>query len=135
MARLNHIAILVENLDEAIMLFNDVWGAEPHDIVTLERQGIRTAAYQFDNITVELMEPFGETSTVRKALEKRGPQIHHLAVEVADVKSRMDALRAKGLQFTSEEPSRGLHDSLICFMHPKSTFGILTELVEPAKDH
>ena len=134
MPRLNHIAILVENLDEAVPLFNNVWNVEPSEIVTLEHQGIRTAAYEFDNITIELMEPYGEDSVVRKSLEKRSAQIHHMAVEVDDIKNRMDLLTEKGLRFTSGEPSKGMHDSLICFLHPKSTFGILTELVQPAKD-
>jgi len=135
MTKLNHIAILVESLDEAIPLFNKIWGMEPAGIHTVEKQGIRTAAYQFDNIMVELMEPYGENSPVGKALEKRGPGIHHMAVESDDVKGKMDSLKADGLRFTTEEPSVGLNDSLICFLHPKSTQGILTELVQPAKEH
>lgn len=133
MAKINHIAVLVANLDEAMGLFNKVWGIEPHDIVTLEHQGIRTAAYKFDNLTVELMEPTSPDSVVGKSLEKRGPAIHHMAVEVEDINGKMQELKSCGLQFTTEEPSKGLHDSTICFLHPKSTYGILTELVEPAK--
>ena len=134
MAKLNHIAVLVADLDEAMKLFNKVWGIEPTGIHILEKQGIRTAAYEFDNILVELMEPYGEDSLMAKALEKRGPGIHHMAVEEDEVAARMEAFKADGLRFTSEEPSLGLNDSLICFLHPKSTFGILTELVQPAKE-
>ncbi len=134
MAKLNHIAVLVADVDEAMDLFNKVWGIEPTGIHTLEKQGIRTATYEFDNIMVELMEPHGDDSMMKKALEKRGPGIHHMAVEVDDVQSRMDALINEGLRFTSENPTLGLNDSLICFLHPKSTAGILTELVEPAKE-
>jgi methylmalonyl-CoA/ethylmalonyl-CoA epimerase len=133
MARLNHIAVLVSNLDEAMTLFNEVWGQKPSDIVTLEHQGIRTAAYVFDNITVELMEPTRPDTAVGKSLEKRGPAIHHMAVEVDDLKSKMAYLKGAGLHFTTDEPTHGLHDSLICFLHPKSTYGILTELVQPSK--
>jgi methylmalonyl-CoA/ethylmalonyl-CoA epimerase len=132
MPKINHIAVLVANLDEAMTLFNRVWGLEPSDIVTLEGQGIRTAAYEFDNIKVELMEPTNPEGAVGRSLEKRGPSIHHMAVEVDDVRGRMQSLKGSGLQFTTEDVSKGLHGSTICFLHPKSTFGILTELVEPA---
>lgn len=135
MARVNHVAILVADLDAAMELFSDVWGIAPADIVTLEHQGIRTAAYDFDNLTIELMEPYGEESVVRRSLEKRGPQIHHIAVEVRSARDRMQELKAKGLVFTTEEPTKGMYDSLVCFLHPKSTFGILTELVQPAEGH
>ncbi len=134
MAKLNHIAVLVENLDDAIGLFNKVWDLEPTHVLTLENQGIRTATYEFENIMVELMEPHGEDSPVAKALEKRGGGIHHMAIEVDDVRARMDSLKADGLRFTSDEPSTGVGDSLICFLHPKSTHGILTELVQPSKE-
>jgi methylmalonyl-CoA/ethylmalonyl-CoA epimerase len=134
MPKLNHIAVLVADLDEAIKLFNKVWGLEPSGIHTLEKQGIRTATYEFDNILVELMEPYGDSSTVGKALEKRGPGIHHMAVECDDVSTLMKKLKDDGLRFTTEEPAVGLNDSLICFLHPKSTHGILTELVQPAKE-
>jgi len=135
MARLNHIAVLVANLDEAMKLFNEVWGIQPSDILTLEHQGIRTASYEFENVKVELMEPSSPDSVVAKSLEKRGPSIHHIAVEVDDVRQRMQALKAMGLQFTTDEPSEGIHGTTICFLHPKSTFGILTELVQPPKGH
>jgi methylmalonyl-CoA/ethylmalonyl-CoA epimerase len=134
MPRLNHIAVLVASVDEAARLFTNVWGLEPADIVILEKQGIRTATYRFDNITVELMEPYGDDSVVARSLEKRGPGIHHMAVEVDDVASRMDALKADGLSFTTDAPSVGLDDTLVCFLHPKSTMGILTELVQPPKE-
>jgi len=134
MAKLNHLAVLVENLDEAIPLFNKVWGLEPEHIVILEDHGIRTAAYVFENILIELIEPYGEKSGMRKTLEKRGPGIHHVAVEVDDLKARMDALKADGLRFTAEEPTEGYGGHLITFLHPKSTFGILTELVQPKKE-
>ena len=132
MPKINHIAVLVGNLDEAMTLFNRVWGLEPSDIVTLQEQGIRTAAYEFDNLKVELMEPTNPEGAVGRSLEKRGPSIHHMAVEVDDVRGRMKSLKGSGLQFTTEDVSKGLHGSTICFLHPKSTFGILTELVEPA---
>jgi methylmalonyl-CoA/ethylmalonyl-CoA epimerase len=133
MPKINHIAVLVANLDGAMTLFNRVWGLEPSDIVTLKEQGIRTAAYEFDNIKVELMEPTNPEGAVGRSLEKRGPSIHHMAVEVEDVRGRMQSLKGSGLQFTTEDVSKGLHGSTICFLHPKSTFGILTELVEPAE--
>ena len=134
MARINHIAVLVANLDDAMQLFNEVWGIGPSDIVTIEQQGIRTAAYNFENITVELMEPTRPDTAVGKSLEKRGPSIHHMAIEVDDARGRMDMLKSMGLQFTTDAPTTGLHDSLVCFLHPKGTFGILTEFVQPARD-
>ncbi len=134
MPTLNHIAVLVPSVDEAVSTFSKVWGLEPHEIVTIEKQGIRTATYRFDNIVVELMEPYGENSVVAKSLEKKGPCIHHMAVEVDDAPGRMASLKADGLQFTTNEPSMGLGDSMVCFLHPKCTHGILTELVQPAKE-
>ena len=134
MARINHIAVLVANLDEAMELFNKVWGIEPTEVVTIEAQGIRTAAYNFDNVLVELMEPTRPDTAVGRSLEKRGTGIHHMAVEVHDVRSCMQSFKDAGLSFTTDEPSKGLHGSTICFLHPKSTFGVMTELVELAKD-
>ena len=134
MAKLNHIAILVENLDEAVPVFNKIWGLEPEHIVDMEDHGIRTAAYHFENILVELMEPIGENSGMRKALDKRGPGIAHMAIETDDIKSKMVGLKDAGMRFTSEEPSVGYGGNLITFLHPKSTHGILTELVQLKKE-
>jgi methylmalonyl-CoA/ethylmalonyl-CoA epimerase len=131
MPNLNHIAVLIENLDEAMKTFNKIWGLEPDHIVVVADHGMRMASYHFDNIMIEVMEPYGENSGMAKALEKRGPGIHHIAIEADDVKARMDALKAEGFKFTSEEPTKGFNDTTICFLHPKSTFGILTELVKP----
>ena len=134
MPKINHIAVLVEDVDEAMLLFSKIWGLEPTHVVALDKQGVRTATYEFDNIMVELMEPYGDTSPVAKSLEKRGPGIHHMAVEVDDVVSRMEMLKDMGLTFTSEEPTIGVGGSKICFLHPKGTYGILTELVQPAEE-
>jgi methylmalonyl-CoA/ethylmalonyl-CoA epimerase len=130
MAKLNHIAVLVENLDEAVATFNKVWGIEPEHIVLLEDHGIRTAAYHFDNILVELMEPSGPDSGMAKTLEKRGACIHHMAIDTNAIDEKMDDLKKAGFKFTSEKPSLGYGGNMICFLHPKSTGGILTELVE-----
>ena len=134
MAKLNHIAVLVENLNEAVASFNRVWGIEPEHIVLLADHGIRTAAYHFDNILIELMEPSGPESGMAKTLEKRGPGIHHLAVETNDIAGKMDELKNAGYKFTVDEPSVGYGGNLIAFLHPKSTHGILTELVELKKE-
>ena len=134
MPRVNHIALLVENVDEAMHLFSKIWGLEPTHIVALENQGVRTATYEFENLMVELMEPYGAESPVAKSLEKRGPGIHHMAVEVTDVAARISELKDLGLRFTTDEPTVGVGGSKICFLHPKGTFGILTELVQPPKE-
>ncbi|HEX9744898.1 MAG TPA: VOC family protein [bacterium] len=134
MPRLNHIAVLVENLDSAVSTFTEVWGLAPSEIVTLEKHGIRTAVFNFDNIKVELMEPSGPDTGTAKQLEKRGPGIAHMAIESENVLGKMGELKSKGLRFTTEEPSLGLHDSLIAFLHPKDTHGILTEIVQPSEE-
>lgn len=134
MPKLNHIAILVADLDEAIKTFNKVWGFEPEHIVSLEEHGIRTAAYHFDNIMVEVMEPISEESGMARTLEKRGAGIHHIAVETGAIREKMDELKKAGMRFTSEKPAVGYGGNLICFLHPKSTEGILTELVELKKE-
>jgi len=134
MPKLNHIAVLVEDVDSASQLFSKIWGLEPTHVITVDSQGVRTATYEFDNIMVELMEPYGDESPVARSLAKRGPGIHHMAVEVDDVASRMKALKDMGLRFTSEEPSTGVGGARICFLHPKGTYGILTELVQPAEE-
>jgi len=133
MPKVNHIAVLIENLDDAVGTFTDVWGLEPTEIVAIEEHGIRTAVFNFDNLIVELMEPTGPDTSTAKQLAKKGPCIAHMSIESNDIVARMEFLKMKGLQFTTNGPLLGLHDSLIAFLHPKSTHGILTEITQPAE--
>ncbi|MCO4770380.1 MAG: methylmalonyl-CoA epimerase [Deltaproteobacteria bacterium] len=133
--RIHHVAIAVADLDEG----EAAWG--PHGI-GLPAEGREDVASQKTSVAmfpvgesrIELIQPMSEDSAVAKHLAKRGPGIHHICMEVDDLRAEMARLKAAGLRFTSDEPAPGAHGSLVAFVHPKSTGGVLLELNEFATD-
>ena len=95
-------------------------------------QKVRVAFFRAGDVRIELLEPTTPDSTVAKFLEKRGEGLHHLAFTVEDIQARIEELKESGLRMIDDAPRPGSHHMQIAFVHPKSSFGVLTELCEPA---
>lgn len=128
--KLEHIGIAVANLAESDSLFERLLGEPPYKAERVEREGVTTSFFRAGSAKIELLEAAREDSPIAKYLEKRGPGIHHLAFEVADIYAEMRRLETAGFQLLSQEPKPGADNKLICFLHPKTTNGVLVELCQ-----
>jgi methylmalonyl-CoA/ethylmalonyl-CoA epimerase len=133
--QIDHVAMAVEDLDEAIALYRDRLGMPVQHRETVEQFGVEAVLLGIGDGHVELLKPFEADSGVGRFLERRGPGMHHVAYRTDDIDSALESVRAAGLELIDERPRTGLRNSRVAFMDPKSTGGVLMELVEPAKDH
>lgn len=129
----NHIGIAVNSIDEQRPFYEDGLGAEFEGIETVADQKVRVAFFKVADVRLELLEPTDPSSTVAAFLEKRGPGLHHVAFTVDDIEARIAELQEEGFRMIDKQSRPGAHHMQIAFMHPKSTFGVLTELCEPPK--
>ena len=130
--RIDHIAVVVPDLDAGVRLYKDQFDMREQHRGTFEEQGVEAVLLEIGDSHVELVRPLEETSGVGKFLAKNGPGFHHVAYACDDIDQALAAVRDAGLQLIDKEPRRGILDSKVAFLHPKSTGGVLTELVEPA---
>jgi len=130
---IEHIGIAVENLEETMAYYENVLGLECYGIEEVEDQQVRTAFFRVGDTKIELLESTHPDGPVGKYLQKKGPGIHHLAFAVEDVEASLKHAHAKGVQLIDESPRRGAEGLRIGFLHPKSTFGVLTEFCGPDK--
>ena len=128
---LNHIGIAVRSIDEQKAFYEGALGLELEGLEDVPSQKVRVAFFRASNVRIELLEPTEPDSTVAKFLEKRGEGLHHLAFSVEDIQARIDELKQSGFRMIDEQPRTGAHHMQIAFVHPKSSFGVLTELCEP----
>jgi methylmalonyl-CoA/ethylmalonyl-CoA epimerase len=133
MRKINHLGIAVKDLDAQIAIYRDQLGMAFEGTEAVPSQQVLVAFFGVGESRVELLMPTSPESPIAKHIEKRGEGLHHVAYEVEDIRAAMADMKARGLQLLSDEPKPGAHHTLVCFMHPKSTGGVLTELVEPAK--
>jgi methylmalonyl-CoA/ethylmalonyl-CoA epimerase len=126
--KLHHVGVAVEDLEAAIDLYSNVFGAELTHRASNEELDV--AFLRAGESEVELLRPRRGDTPVGKFLEKRGPGLHHIAVAVPDIDRAMAEARAQGLELIDQEARVGLHGTRIAFIHPKSVGGVLTELVE-----
>jgi methylmalonyl-CoA/ethylmalonyl-CoA epimerase len=132
---IDHIGIVVEDIDGAIGLYRDQLGMREEHRELLEEQGVEAVLLEIGDAHVELIAPTDPQSGVARFLEKRGPGLHHVAYRSVDIHADVERLVASGLRVIGDEPHPGIQGSLAIFVHPKSTGGVLTELVQPAEDH
>src|SRR5512145_1248291 len=123
---LDHVAILVSDLDAAVKLYRDVYGLELAEIEEVPTEKVRVAI--FGRGRIELVSPSGPDSPMAKAIEKRGEGLHHICLEVPDVEKAMAALKARGAPLLDETPRPGAGGSKVAFVHPKGSRGVLVEL-------
>jgi len=128
--KVDHIAVVVKNLDEALQLYDNLFGAKPSKIETLPEQGVKAALLPMaEGGEIELLEPIDPQSGVGKFLETRGEGIHHICLETDNVDQELSTLADKGAQLIDKQGRPGLAGR-VGFIHPKSTRGALIELAQ-----
>ena len=130
MEKLEHIGIAVKDLAAANKLFARLLGSEHYKIEEVASEGVRTSFFKVGDLKIELLEATNDTSPIAKFIEKKGEGIHHLAFEVRDIRQEMGTLSKKDFTVLQESPKPGADNKLICFLHPKSTNGVLVELCQ-----
>lgn len=128
--KLDHIGIATRELEEGFAVWRDALGLELSTTEEVPDQGVRVAMLEIGDTHVELLEPLTPDSAVGRFLAKRGPGIHHLAVEVKDIRASLSDLKSRGARLIDEEPRIGARGCLVAFIHPTSTNGVLLELVQ-----
>jgi len=128
--KIHHVGVAVEDLEAAIELYTNNFGAELTHRASNEKDGLTAAFLRAGEAEVELIQPLREDTPVGKFLANRGPGLHHIAIAVKDIHQAIAEARAKGLDMIDQEPRIGLHGTRIAFVHPKSVGGVLTEFVE-----
>jgi methylmalonyl-CoA/ethylmalonyl-CoA epimerase len=131
---LNHVGIAVRSIDAQRQFYERELGAKFEHVEDVRSQKVRVAFFRIGEVRLELLEPTDPSSTVQAFLDKRGEGLHHLAFTVEDIKARIAELKQSGLRMIDESPRPGSHHMQIAFIHPKSTFGVLTELCEPTNE-
>jgi methylmalonyl-CoA epimerase len=129
---IDHVGVAVTDVDSALELYRDSLGMPLVHRETVASQGVDAALLDVGAGHVELLAPLGPETPVGKFLAKRGPGLHHVAYRVDDVSETLNALAAAGLRLIDESPRVGIRGSLVAFLHPASTGGVLTEIVQPA---
>lgn len=124
----DHIAIAVKNLDEALAFYKTALGLHEICIEIVAEQGVRVAKLDIGNTHIELLEPLGPETPVGKFLANKGPGLHHICVKVDDINSELLKLKSQGMHLIDETPKIGAGGAKIAFVHPKSTGGVLLEL-------
>jgi methylmalonyl-CoA/ethylmalonyl-CoA epimerase len=127
---LHHVALAVEDLDEAIETYRRLFGAVVELRGVMEEQGVEAAYLRVGGGRVELVAPLGPDTTVGRFLERRGPGMHHVAFEVPDAGAAVGELAAAGASVIDLEPRDGLGGHRVAFVHPESLHGVLAEVVE-----
>ena len=133
--RIDHIGVAVEDIDAAIGLYEGNFEMKLAHRETVESQGVEAVLLDVGEGHVELLRPLGPDTAVGKYLERKGPGLHHVAYAVDDIDAVLDKLKEAGIELIDSEPRVGIRDSRVAFVHPKSTGGVLTEIVEPAEAH
>ncbi len=124
---IEHIGIAVSNLEEAIRYYTEILGLECYAIEEVPDQKVRTAFFKIGDTKIELLESTDPEGPIGKYIEKKGPGIHHLAFAVENVNEALKEAEEKGLQLIDKKARKGAENFNIGFLHPKSTFGVLTE--------
>lgn len=128
---IHHLGVAVEDLEEALATYERLFGAEVEHRATVDVQGVRAASLRIGAGRVELLEPLGEDTPVGRFIAKRGPGMHHVAYEVADVRATLAELADAGADLIDDVPREGLFGLEVAFVHPDSVHGVLSEVISP----
>lgn len=130
MEKLEHIGIAVKNMAKSNALFASLLGSEPYKTEDVAAEGVRTSFFRVGDVKIELLEALNDASPIAKFLDKKGEGIHHIAFAVADISASIEHFRNKGFEIINDVPKRGADNKLVCFLHPRSTGGVLIELCQ-----
>ena len=133
MLKIEHLGIAVKNIEQSNELFKKLFGKAPYKLEKVESENVSTSFFIMGESKIELVEATSPDSSIAKFIEKKGEGIHHIAFEVEDIHAEMKRLKAEGFTVLSEQPKKGADNKLICFLHPKSTNGVLIELCQEIK--
>lgn len=134
MLKVEHIGIAVKSIEESNHLFTKLFARSPYKSESVESEGVTTSFFQMGETKIELLEATKEDSAIAKFIAKKGEGIHHIAYEVEDIKKEMERLSNEGFTLLNEEPKKGADNKLVCFLHPKTTNGVLVELCQEIKE-
>ena len=132
--KINHIAIAVNNLEDAAQFYQNILGLTLSGVEIVEAQKTRVGFFKIGESNIELVQPSAPDSPLTKFLETRGPGIHHICLEVDDIEKEIKGCLEKGAKTIDQTPRPGAHNSRVAFIHPKSANGVLIELVELANE-
>src|SRR5688572_22657049 len=132
MEKLEHIGIAVKNLELSNPLFAALLGQTHYKVEMVDSEGVRTSFFKIGDIKIELLEATQPDSPIAKFVAKKGAGIHHLAFSVSDIEKSIEYYKQQGFEIINEIPKRGADNKIICFLHPKSTGGVLIELCQDA---
>jgi methylmalonyl-CoA/ethylmalonyl-CoA epimerase len=133
MHKIDHIALAVKSLDLSIPLFEKLLNTPCYKTETVATEGVKTAFFQTGESKIELLESMDADGVIARFIEKKGEGMHHIALQVEDIYAEISRLKSEGFVFLQEEPKIGADNKLICFLHPKCTNGVLTELCQEIK--
>lgn len=133
--RIDHIGVAVQELDGALELYRDKLELQVAHREVVVEQGVEAVLLDVGENHVELLAPLSQDTPVGRFLARQGPGLHHVAYQVADIDAVLGQLRAAGMQLIDERPRTGIRGSRVAFLHPRSSLGVLTEIVQPAEVH
>jgi methylmalonyl-CoA/ethylmalonyl-CoA epimerase len=135
LGRIDHIGVAVEDIEAGIALYEGSFEMELVHRETVDSQGVEAVLLDVGDGHVELLRPLGPETPVGRFVAKNGPGLHHVAYAVEDIDAALERIDAAGLKLIDREPRVGIRESRVAFLHPRSTGGVLTEIVEPAGGH
>jgi methylmalonyl-CoA epimerase len=133
--RIDHIGIAVNDLDAAVQLYGGSFDMAEQHRETVEEQGVEAILLEVGEGHIELIRPLSDDTGVAKFIARNGEGMHHVAYQVDDIDAALEQVREAGLRLIDETPRTGIRGSRVAFLHPKSTGGVLTEIVQPAAGH
>lgn len=133
MLKVEHIGIAVKDFSNAVPLFEKLLNSQCYKMETVVSENVNTAFFKTGDTKIELLESSSTDGVIAKFIEKKGEGIHHIAFEVADIFAEMKRLTSEGFVLLNDQPKQGADNKLVCFLHPKSSNGVLVELCQEIK--
>jgi methylmalonyl-CoA/ethylmalonyl-CoA epimerase len=131
--KVEHIGIAVKDINKSNEIFQKLFGKKFYKMEKVESENVSTSFFMLGETKIELLEASAEDSAIAKFIEKKGEGVHHIAYDVDDIYAEMKRLTSEGFELINKEPKKGADNKLICFLHPKSTNGVLIELCQEIK--
>jgi len=133
MLKVEHIGIAVRTLAESVPLFEKLLNSQCYKTEVVESEKVNTAFFKSSDAKIELLESIEENGVISKFIDKKGEGLHHIAFEVDNIETEMERLKNEGFILLNDKPKKGADNKLVCFLHPKSTNGVLIELCQDVK--